>query len=69
MASTHYDMDLARYVVAPDVNGDAATAVMDEVDAAVEGFAATLSKKHEVDVLPLAKVDAAEDPQGGEGNL
>ena len=44
-------------------------AAMDEADAAVEGFAAALSKKVEDDVLPLADVDAAEDPQGGEGNM
>jgi len=73
VASTHYDKDLALvssgYVVAPGVDGDAAAAAMDEADAVVEGFAAALSKKLEDDVLPLAKVDAAEDPQGGEGNL
>ena len=69
VASTHYDMDLMRvssgYVVAPGVEGDAAAAAMDEADAAVESFAAALSKKLEDDVLPLAVVDATKDPRGG----
>ena len=73
MASTHYDMDLKRvlsgYVVAPGVDGDAAAAAMDEADAAVEGFAAVLSKKLEDDLPPLAEDDVAEDAQGEEGNL
>ena len=73
VASMHYDMNLEQvssgYVVAPGVYGDAAAAAMDEADAAVESFAAALSKKLEDDVLPLAEVDAAEDPHGGEGNL
>ena len=66
-------MDLKRvlsgYVIAPGVDGDAAAAAMDEADAAVEGFAAALSKKLEDNLLPEAKDNAAEDPQGGEGNL
>ena len=73
VASTHYDMELvlvsSGYVVAPGVDRDAAAAAMDEADATVEGFAAALSKKLEDDVLPLAEVDIAEDPQGGEGNM
>ena len=73
VASMHYDMDLDRvssgYVVAPGVEGDAAAAAMDEADAAVEGFAAALSKKLEDDLLPLAEDDAAEGPHGGEANL
>ena len=56
VALTHYDMDLKRvlsgYVVAPGVDGDAATAAMDEADTAVEGFAAALSKKLEDDLPP-----------------
>ena len=55
MASTHYDMDLKRvssgYVVAAGVDRDAA-AVMDEANAAIEGFAAALSKKLEDDLPP-----------------
>ena len=73
MASTHYDMNLERvssgYIVAPGVEGDAAMAAMEEADAAIDCFAASLSKKLEDDPLPEAEVDAAEDPQGGEGNL
>ena len=56
MASTHYDMDLALvssgYVVAPGVEWDAAAATMDEANAAIEGFAAALSKKLEDDLPP-----------------
>jgi hypothetical protein len=73
VSSTHYDMDLKRvssgYVIVSGVDGDAAAATMDEADAAVEGFATTLSKKLEDDLPPLAEGDAAEDPQGEEGNL
>ena len=73
VASTHYDMDLKRvssgYVVTSSVDEDAATAALDEADAAVEGFAATLSKKLEDDLPPLPEDDAVEDLQGEEGNL
>ena len=73
MASIDYDMDLKRvssgYVVAPDVDEDAAAATMDEADVAVEGFGAALSKKLEDDLPPLAEDDVAEDPQREEGNL
>ena len=73
VASTHYDMDLklmsSGYVVVPGVIGDAAAAAMNEADAAVEGFAAALSKKHEDDLPPLAEEDVVEDAQEGEGNL
>ena len=73
VASMHYDIDIKRvssgYVVAPGVDGDAAMAAMDEADAAVEGFAAALSKKLEDDLPPLAEDDVAEDVQGEEGNL
>ena len=73
VASMHSDMDLilvsSGYVVAPGVDGDAAAANMDEADAAVEGFAAALSKKHEDDLPPLAEEDVVEDAQGEEGNL
>ena len=73
MTSMHYDMNLERvssgYVVAPGVEGDAVMAAMEEADAAVEGFAAALSKKLEDDLLPEVEDNAAEDMQGGEGNL
>ena len=68
VASTYYDMDLklvsSGYVVAPGVVGDAAAAAMDEADAAIEDFAAALSKKLEDDLPPLAEDDVAEDAQG-----
>ena len=73
VASTHYDMNLERvlsgYIIVPGVNGDAAMAAMEEADAAVEGFAATLSKKHEDDLPLFAEDDIVEDPQGEESNL
>ena len=73
MASTHYDMNLEQvatgYVIAPGIEGDAAMAAMEEADAAVDCFATALSMKLEDDPLPKAEVNAAEDPQGGEGNL
>jgi hypothetical protein len=73
VALTHYDMNLERvssgYIVTLCVEADAAMVAMDEADAAVDCFAAALSKKLEDDPLPEAEVDATEDPQGGEGNL
>ena len=42
---------------------------MEQADAAVEGFAATLSEQLEGDLLPDAEDNAAEGLQGGEGNL
>ena len=73
VASMHYDMNLewvsSGYVIAPGVEGYAAMAAMEEAATAIEGFAAALSKKLEDDLLPEAEDNAAEDPQGGEGNL
>ena len=67
MTSTHYDMNLEwvsmGYVIAPGIEGDAAMAAMEEA------AAAALSKKLEDDLLPEAEDNAAEDPQGGVGNM
>ena len=52
------------YVVLHGVDEDAVAAAMDEADAAVEGFTASLSKKLEDDLPPLAEDDVAEDPRG-----
>ena len=72
MASTHYLMDLqrvsSRYVVPDDADADAASAIMDEADAAAEEFATVLAEKLEVDIPPIAEFDATEDPQGGDGS-
>ena len=69
MASTHYLMDLQRvssgYVIPDDADADAASAIMDEADAAAEEFATVLAEKPEADILPIAEFDAVEDPQGG----
>ena len=73
VASTHYLMDLGRvssgYVVPDDADADAASAIMDEADAAAEEFATVLAEKLEVDIPPIAEFDAPEDPQGGDGSL
>ena len=72
VASTHYDMDLewvsSGYIIAHGVEGDAARDAMEEADAAVEGYAAVLSRKIGDDLLPDVEDNAAEGPQGG-GNL
>ena len=56
MASTHYIMDLQRvssgYVVPNDASPDTASAIMDDVDATVEGFATVLAAKLEADIPP-----------------
>ena len=57
MASTHYLMDLQRvlsgYVVPDDTDADAASAIMDEADAAAEEFATVLTEKLEADIPPI----------------
>jgi hypothetical protein len=54
VASTHYDMDLplvsSGYVVPSDASADAASAIMNDADAAVEEFAAALARKLEADI-------------------
>jgi hypothetical protein len=69
VASTHYIMDLQRvssgYVVPNDASPNTASAIMDDADATVEGFATVLAVKLEADIPPIAEFDAVEDPQGG----
>ena len=73
VASTHYLMDLQRvssgYVMPDDADADAASAIMDDADAAAEEFATVLAEKLEADIPPIAEFDAAKDPQGGDGSL
>ena len=73
MASTHYIIDLQKvssgYVVPNDADADAASAIMDDADAAAEEFASVLAGKLEAGIPPIAKFDAAEDPQRGDDNL
>ena len=56
VASTHYIMDLQRVssgcVVPNDASPDTASAIMDDADAAVEGFATVLAAKLEADIPP-----------------
>ena len=56
MASTHYIMDLQRvssgYVVPNDASPNTASAIMDDADATVEGFATVLAAKLEADIPP-----------------
>jgi len=73
VASTHYIMDLQRvssgYVVPNDADADAASAIMDDADAAAEEFATVLAGKLEADIPPIAEFDAVVDPQRGDDNL
>ena len=73
VASMHYIMDLQRvssgYVVTNDADADAASAIMDDADAAAEEFATVLAGKLEADIPPIAKFNAAADPQRGDDNL
>ena len=54
VASTHYIMDLQRvssgYIVPNDADADAASAIMDDADAAAEEFATVLAGKLEADI-------------------
>ena len=56
VASTYYIMDLQRvssgYVVTNDADADAASAIMDDADAAAEEFATVLAAKLEADIPP-----------------
>jgi hypothetical protein len=69
VASTHYLMDLKRvssgYVVPDDADADAASAIMDDADAAAEEFVVALAEKVEGDIPPIAEFDAVADPQRG----
>ena len=69
VASTHYLMDLktvsSGYIVPTDTSPDAASAIMNDADAAIEEFATVLAGKLEADIPPIAEFDAVEDPQGG----
>ena len=73
VASTNYIMDLHRvssgYVVPNDTDADAASAIMDDADAATEEFATALAEKLEADIPPIADFDAVADPQRGDDNL
>ena len=73
VASTHYIMDFQRvssgYVVPNDADADAASAIMDDADAAAEEFATVLAGKLEADIPPIAEFDAAAVPQKGDNNL
>ena len=69
MASTHYDMDLplvsSGYVVPNDASPNTVSAIMDDADATIEGFATVLAAKLEADIPLIAEFDAVEDLQGG----
>ena len=73
VASTHYIMDLQRvssgYVVPNDADADAASAIMDDADAATEEFATALAGKLEAEIPPIAEFDAVADPQMGDDIL
>jgi len=73
VASTHYIMDLQRvssgYVIPNDADADAASAFMDDADAAAEEFATALAEKLEANIPPIAEFEAVADPQRGDDNL
>jgi len=73
VASTHYIMDLQRvssgYVIPNDADADAASAFMDDADAAAEEFATALAEKLEADIPPIAEFEAVADPRRGDDNL
>ena len=56
VGSMHYIMDLQRvslgYVVPNDASPDTASAIMNNADATVEGFATVLARKLEADIPP-----------------
>jgi len=64
VASTHYIMDLQRVS-----SGYAASAFMDDADAAAEEFATALAEKLEANIPPIAEFEAVADPQRGDDNL
>ena len=57
------------YVVPTGASTDAASAIMNDADAAVEEFATVLVGKLEADIPPIAEFDAVEDLSRGEDNL
>ena len=57
------------YIVPTDTSPDAASAIMDDADAAIEEFAAALTKKLEANIPPIADFEAVKDPPRGEDNL
>ena len=69
VASTHYIMDLQRvssgYVVPNDADADAASAIMDDANAAAEEFATALAGKLEANIPLIAEFDAVADPPRG----
>ena len=68
MASTHYIMDLQRvssgYVVPNNASPDTASAIMDDADATVEGFATVLAAKLEDDT-PHSRIRCCRRPARG----
>ena len=69
VASTHYIMDPQRvsskYVVPTDADADAASAIMDDVDAAAEEFATVLGGKLEADIPPEPNSMSLKTRKGG----
>jgi len=57
------------YVILTGASADAASAIMDDADAAAKEFATVLGGKLEADIPPKAEFDAVADPQRGGDNL
>ena len=69
VASTHYLMDLQRvssgYVVPDDADADAASAIMDEADAAVGSLPQSLPRSSKPTSLPLLNSTPLKTRKGG----
>jgi hypothetical protein len=67
----HYDLDLVRvssgYVIAFDLDADATSAAMNDADATIAEFAATLTRRLEEDIPPIAEFDVLKTRRGGGG--
>ena len=56
---------MSGYIVPNNAEADAASAIMDDADAAAEEFATALAGKLEADIPPIAEFDVVADPQRG----
>ena len=57
------------YVIPTGADADTASSIINDTDAAVEEFAAALTKKLEAEIPPIADFEAVEDPPRGEDNM
>ncbi|XP_039841226.1 chromosome partition protein Smc-like [Panicum virgatum] len=65
---TELQEGVVGYVVPSDADADAASAIMDDADAAAEEFATALAVKLEADIPPIAEFDVVADAERGDDN-